>query len=153
MLRRHTQAGLSLLEVIVALVVLSSFGAALFIWAGQTLQTAGRAQLIQRDTELERNITEHAASLNPAAREQGQLETPMLRYSWKATLVKGPVEHVRHPQGLSPYQVSLYVVDYKVTELATGRLLKSSRRELAGFTQVRPRSAGPPGFVPMPGNP
>jgi len=37
-MRNGRHQGLSLIEVIVALVVISGFGAALFVWAGQTLQ-------------------------------------------------------------------------------------------------------------------
>lgn len=148
MVPSRRQLGLSLLEVIVALVVLSSFGAALFVWAGQTLQMANRAQTIQQEAELERNITEHALSINPAAQGEGELETPTYSYRWKAIPLLGPAEHVKHPLGLSPYQVTLYRLDYSVTDVASGRVVLTSMREVTGFAQVRPRSSGPPGFGP-----
>ncbi|TDP71426.1 type II secretion system protein [Roseateles toxinivorans] len=145
-LRAH-QRGISLLEVIVALVILSSFGAALFVWAGQTLQIATRAQVLQQEAELERNVSEHAASINPAATSEGRLDTPTHRFAWKATAILGPVDHVRHPQGLSPYQVGLYKLSYIVTENDTNKVVLTSEREAAGFLQVRPRgSGGPMGF-------
>ena len=62
---RRRSRGLSLIEVIVALVVISGFGAALFVWAGQTLQMASRAALVQQQAEIERNITETRVQPEP----------------------------------------------------------------------------------------
>lgn len=140
------QRGISLIEVIVALVVISGFGAALFVWAGQTLQTASRAQEVLREVELENNITEFANSLNPAQREQGRLDLGNHVYEWSAKVLREPVDHVRHPQGISPYQVGLYTVRIKVSDRDGAKLLASADRTVAGYKQVRVRPSGPPGF-------
>lgn len=136
------QRGISLLEVIVALVILSSFGAALFVWAGQTLQTATRAQVLQQEVELERNVSAHAASINPAVTKEGRLDTPTHRFAWTVRVIFGPVDHVRHPQGLSPFQVGLYKLSYVVTDVATNKVVLNTEREVAGFIQARPRGSG-----------
>ncbi|MDE2367962.1 MAG: type II secretion system protein [Burkholderiales bacterium] len=138
--------GFSLIEVIVALVVISSFGAALFVWAGQTLQLASRAAAVQQDAEIERNITELAYSLNPAEQPSGDLRTSTHRFHWQATPTHGPVDQVKHPSGISPYQVGLYQVRFTVTDLADPGVPRTSERIVAGWHQVRPRNSGPPGF-------
>lgn len=138
--------GLSLIEVIVALVVISGFGAALFVWAGQTLQMATRAARVQQQAELERNITELAFSLNPAERPIGELLTLTHRYQWRATATRGPSDQTRHPTGISPYQVALYSVRFTVTDLAAPDVPLVSERVVAGYRLVRPRQSGPPGF-------
>jgi prepilin-type N-terminal cleavage/methylation domain-containing protein len=142
----RAQRGLSLIEVIVALVVISGFGAALFVWAGQTLQTASRAANVQRETELERNITELAYSLNPSERQSGELSTPTHRYRWQATIERGPVNQLRQPGGLGMYEITLYKLRFFVTDVREANASLVSERVVAGYKQVRAREGGPPGL-------
>ena len=132
--------------MIVALVVISGFGAALFVWAGQTLQMASRAALVQQQAELERNITEIAFSLNPGVRASGELLTATHRYQWRAAATRGPSDQTRHPTGIGPYQVAMYNVRFTVTDLAAPDPPLVSERTVAGYLQARPRQSGPPGF-------
>ncbi|WP_269631611.1 type II secretion system protein [Pelomonas sp. BJYL3] len=143
----HTQQrGISLIEVIVALVVISGFGAALFVWAGQTLKTASRAMAVLDEIALESNITEFAVSLNPAVAGQGRMDLGSQVYEWSSKLERDPADHVRHPAGISPYQVSVYAVKVRVLDKQSGRLLGQGERRVAGYKQVRVRPSGPPGF-------
>ncbi len=146
MSRQHLRHGLSLIEVIVALVVISGFGAALFAWAGQTLQMVSRAALVQQQAELERNVTELACSINPAERPIGELLTATHRYQWRSSAIRGPSDQTRHPTGISPYQVAVYNVRFTITELAAPAEPLVSEREVSGYRQVRPKQSGPPGF-------
>lgn len=141
-----SERGISLIEVIVALVVISGFGASLFVWAGQTLQTATRAGLALTESELDRNISEFALSINPAERPEGRLEVAQHAYEWTSSVLREPSDHVRHPIGLSPYQVGLYKVKVRVVRLEGRLLLCTGERTVAGFKQVRVRPSGPPGF-------
>lgn len=149
--KRRRSQGLSLIEVIVALVVISGFGAALFVWAGQTLQIASRAALVQQQAELERNITELAFSLNPAERPTGEMITATHRYRWSALPTRGPVDQARHPIGIGPFTVALYTVRFSVVDLAAPEKPLLSERLVAGHRLVRPRQSGPPGFSAVPG--
>ena len=139
--------GLSLLEVIVALVIISAFGAALFVWAGQTLQTASRAARLQQEAELERNVTEIAYSLNPALRPSGELLTPTHRYQWQAQVERSLSDQPRAMYGISPWQVGLYRVRFTITDLSAPAEPQVSERRVAGYRQVRTRQTGPPGFT------
>lgn len=140
------QKGISLIEVIVALVIVSSFGAALFTWAAQTYRTANRAAELMEQMEIERNIIELGHSLNPALRPEGKLETDSYIYEWRSTPTRPPVDHVKHPAGLSPYQVSMYRVSTRVLRRDGGAVVLEQERQLAGFVQARVRPSGPPGF-------
>jgi prepilin-type N-terminal cleavage/methylation domain-containing protein len=139
------QRGLSLIEVIVALVVISGFGAALFVWAGQTLQTASRAATVQHDTELERNVTELASSLNPSESATGELRTPGHVYRWQASVEREAADQLRQPMGLGMYQIAAYRVRFVVTSVGETRPALVSERVVAGYKQVRLRQGGPPG--------
>lgn len=138
--------GISLLEVIVALVVLSTFGAALFGWAAQTHRTAVRSGEILRRLELERNAIEVASSLNPARTARGRIAFGSTVVEWDSTPLRALVDHVRHPSGISPYQVGLYEVRIRVISEEPGMPPLMHRQIVAGHVQARPRSSGPPGF-------
>ncbi|MCC7461848.1 MAG: type II secretion system protein [Gammaproteobacteria bacterium] len=143
---RRAPRGFSLIEVIVALVLIAGFGAALFTWAGQTLQTVTRAvQAVQR-AELERNVTELAASLNPGLRPSGQWQTATHLYRWTSQAVLGPSDQVRTFAGVAPFQVALYRVHFTVTDLAEPGSVLSAERQVAGWRQVRPRNDMPFGI-------
>lgn len=146
--RQRPDAGLSLIEVIVALVIISGFGAALFVWSAQTLQTAARATEVEQRAEIERNITEIAFSLNPAERPSGELLTPTHRYAWSASAVRDLTDEVRLLAGAGPYQVAIYKVRFTVTDRASPAQPWTSEREVGGYRLVRPLQSGPPGFVP-----
>lgn len=130
---RRQQAGVSLLEVIVALVIVASFGAALFSWAGQTYKTASRAVEISEEVELERNLIELAQSINPASRADGKLETETHIYEWHATMLRPLANHAKHPAGISPYQVALYRMSIRVSVRASGTVVLERERQIAGF--------------------
>ncbi|MEO5732848.1 MAG: type II secretion system protein [Rubrivivax sp.] len=145
----RAQRGLSLIEVVVALVVISGFGAALFVWAGQTLQTASRAVQVQQEVEIERNVTELAASLNPAERPGGEWLTPTHRYRWQTVAERSSSDQARHPMGLGPYRITLYDVRFSVDDLESRGEPLVTHRDVAGYRQVREKSKGPPGFAPV----
>ena len=140
------QRGISLIEVIVALVVISGFGAALFVWAGQTLKTASRAMVVLDEIALDSNITEFAASLNPARLPQGRVHLGIQTYEWSSKLLRDTADHVRHPVGISPFAVSTYTVKVKVLDSGSGQLLREGERVVAGYQQVRQRPTVLPGF-------
>lgn len=146
--------GFSLLEVIVALVVISAFGAALFTWAGQTLQTVSRAGELWQQTEVERNVTELAFSLNPGERPVGDLQTVDHRYHWDATPVQGPNDQVERFSGIGPYQVAVYRVRFRVAATADPAAAELvTERLVAGYRLVRALNAGPPGLHAPGGGP
>jgi prepilin-type N-terminal cleavage/methylation domain-containing protein len=147
---KQAPRGLSLIEVIVALVVISGFGAALFVWAGQTLQVATRAAVVQRQAEVARNVTELAFALNPIERPTGEQITPTHRYQWTATATQGPADQRQLLFGLGPYQAALYRVRFTVTELGSAEPPGVSERLVAGYRQVRPIVASLPGLT-LPG--
>lgn len=150
-MRTRAQDGLSLIEVIVALVILSSFGAALFVWAAQTLRTASRAAEAEQEAELERNVTALASSINPWQVPEGKFETSTHRYAWNSTLLRGPTDQVRHPQGPSPYQAALYSLHFTVTDLSNPEREWKTEREVAGFGKVRARALPPFATQRLPG--
>jgi len=95
-MRNGRHQGLSLIEVIVALVVISASVRRCSCGPGRRCRSP-RARPGQQQAELERNITELALSLNPAERPTGELLTATHRYQWRANPMRGPVDQVRQP--------------------------------------------------------
>ncbi len=145
----RVERGVSLLEVIVALVIISTFGVALFVWAAQTSRTAARAADWLERWELESNASALAVSLNPTLRPQGSLETPGHRFEWTSSLLRPGVPHVKHPAGLSPYEVATYAVKVRVFADGASTPTLEIERQVAGYRQARARPT-PPGFAPFP---
>lgn len=140
-------AGVALLEVIVALVIVSTFGAALFTWSAQTYRAASRAVDLLEAAELERNALELSQALNPARMPHGKLQTEACIYEWSSQLVRPATDHVKHPAGVSPYQVGLYKVSVKVFRRSDPSVAMQRDYQAAGHSQVRVRPSGMPGSV------
>lgn len=139
-------AGVALLEVIVALVIVATFGAALFSWAGQTYRTANRAVELLDEAELERNVIELSQAINPATRPQGSIKTDLCTYDWLAEPVRAQVNHVRHPVGISPYRVGLYRVTFRVLRRSDQALVLQRDVQVAGYVGSGARPNGPFGI-------
>jgi hypothetical protein len=137
------QRGIALLEVIVALVIVATFGAALFAWAGQTYRAANRAIDLLDEAEIERNLLELSQAINPARVPEGKLQTALHIYEWRSEPLRPAVDHIRHPMGLSPYQVALYKVSLRALRRADQSILLQREVQVAGHRQVRVQPSGP----------
>ncbi|KQW42089.1 MULTISPECIES: type II secretion system protein [unclassified Roseateles] len=138
----NTVRGIALLEVIVALVIVATFGAGLFSWAGQTYRTANRAVELLDEAEIERNLIELSQAINPANQPQGKLQTELYVYDWQSEPLRPLVDQVRHPMGMSPYQVALYKVNLRVLRRADEVIVLQRDLQVAGHRAARARPSG-----------
>lgn len=88
---RDRMAGFTLLEVIVAMVILSTSGLVLFAWLNQNLATATRLQESQARSQLQLEGVSWLATINPALEPEGERQMGDLRLTWRAT----PIEPMR----------------------------------------------------------
>ncbi|MGM9484155.1 type II secretion system protein [Roseateles sp. NT4] len=139
-MNRHR--GIALLEVIVALVIVATFGGALFSWAAQTYRTANRAVELLDEAEIERNLIELSQAINPVLQPQGKLQTELYVYDWQSQPVRPLVDQVRHPMGLSPYQVAIYKVNLRVLRRADQAQVLQRELQVAGYRAARARPSG-----------
>lgn len=89
--RRGRPAGFTLLEVIVAMVILSTSGLVLFAWINQNLQTARRLQESQARSQMQMEGVSWLATINPALEPEGERQIGDLHLTWRAT----PIEPMR----------------------------------------------------------
>lgn len=106
--RERHQHGFSLLEAIVALVLISSMGGALFAWINTELQALERTQVANARAEAMGNAVEFMEGVNPMLVSQGEATLAGLKLKWQATPTTPVRDGVSYPKGISLYQLALY---------------------------------------------
>lgn len=113
--RAPRQAGFTLIEVIVALVILSTSGLVMFAWLNQNLESARRVQDAQQRAQLQLEGMAWLAKVNPHAEPQGERAEAGLKLSWKAELLEPPRAEFDFGGSLFPrWEVALYRVEARL---------------------------------------
>jgi general secretion pathway protein I len=145
--RRRRHHGFTLLEVIVALVILSTSGLVLFAWINQNLATASRLRESQARSQLQLEGVSWLATINPAAEPSGEREMSGLRLTWQATLVEPMRSEFTYGDSLMPrWMIGLYRVKASIAR-ADGRLSADWEQVIAGWQLAhrRPEALKGPG--------
>src|SRR5450830_964415 len=98
---RTRQAGFTLLEAIVALVLISSAGLALFSWINGNIMALTRIHDVNARSEATANILEYMDRVNPMLTPEG--EAPLGTYSikWRSQATSNITEGAGYPRGQS----------------------------------------------------
>lgn len=134
-----TQRGFTLLEAIVALVLMASTGIALLNWINTNLITLSRVQQVQQRHEAIRNALAFMETINPSEKPTGEEVVGVYQFRWQARPVESPKEG-RTPLGsISLFQVALYDTEIEI-HLENNLLTRFTLRQI-GFQQVRQPSS------------
>ncbi|MEO3693298.1 type II secretion system protein [Roseateles paludis] len=110
--------GFTLLEVVVALMILATSGLALFAWLSQNMQTASRLELVQRRAQLQLEGIEWLATINPALEPEGVRIKGELKLVWTSALLEAPRPEFDHGGAMVPrWQLSLHRIAAKLEKL------------------------------------
>ncbi|MFA9440976.1 hypothetical protein ACDA63_15170 [Uliginosibacterium sp. sgz301328] len=102
-----------MIEVLVALVLVTSVGVAIVMWAENGLHSVGRLRAHYQRTEAARTAQSIMRTLPDARQAQGELEAGGLRIKWKReTLGQGP--QTGYPRGFGTHDVLLFKYRYEV---------------------------------------
>lgn len=123
------QQGFSLLEAIVALILIATTGMALFSWINTNLITLHHVQQTQQRHEAIRNALAFIDTINPLEKPQGEESVGLYIFRWEADAVWLPKD------GKGLYQLGLY--DTKVEVFSDKELLARFTLRQVGFKQVR----------------
>ena len=138
------QRGFTLLEAIVALVLIGTTGMALLAWMNTGLGAAARMQDASARGEALQNVLEQMQTVNPMRVPIGHADfgtgAAGYRIDWNSQALTDPVDGVAFPQGLSPYQVALYRTHVQVSKPADPHWFDLDLK-LVGYKQVRAPSA------------
>lgn len=102
------QSGFTLLEAVVAMVLISGAGAALYSWINTELGSVARLQQSNARAEAIVNVLELMHTVNPMLTPEGTVSFAAYRLTWKATEVAPVQDGVSYPTGVSLYQLALY---------------------------------------------
>jgi general secretion pathway protein I len=107
-MQARKQLGFTLIEAIVALVLIGTTGMALFGWINTNITTLHRVQETNAANAATINVLEYMNSINPMISPEGQANLGAYRLSWKAETVMEPRDGAGYPYGISLYQLGLY---------------------------------------------
>jgi len=124
------QTGFGLLEALVALVLFSTLGLALFSWINTNLDATARLRQRDQVRHLEQLATAWVQTLNPLQRPEGEFEPePGVRLRWAAR-PQGPLTGAAPLPGgtVSIFRLRLYAVKMVVTAPGLAPLTLSATR-------------------------
>lgn len=102
------QAGFTLLEAIVALVLISSAGLALFSWINGDIMALTRIHDANARAEATVNILEYMDRINPMFTPEGDIPLGAYSIRWRSQPITNVIDGANYPQGVSLYQMALY---------------------------------------------
>ena len=105
---RNKQHGFSLLEAIVALVLISTSGMALFSWINNTLVGLNHALVSNQRKQYRQNALALMQQINPLEQKTGEIKTPEFVLSWQSTALT-PIKQEIDSFGIpGSFAMSLY---------------------------------------------
>lgn len=107
-------AGFSLMEAIVAMVLIAGAGMALFAWINGSIASLASLQEANQRSDATVNILEYMDGVNPMMAPEGTATLGSYSIRWRSEPVAPPVDGVNYPRGKSLYQLALYRVDVSV---------------------------------------
>jgi prepilin-type N-terminal cleavage/methylation domain-containing protein len=103
-------AGFTLIEVIVALVILSAGLLAFYEFLASSLRAADRVRAAAEAYDRDQNALALASTLNPMATPDGDFDIGPYRIRWHATPITPPERSATLGAGPGPFAVALYRV-------------------------------------------
>ena len=134
------QTGFTLIEAVVALVLMAVLGMTLFSWVNTNLIALGRIDELNQRNAATLNITHYMQSVNPMQRPEGKANFGQYEISWKAEPIVQPRDGTGYPRGISLYSLGLYQTRVVVSKLDQPNWFELQLK-LVGYTQVRSNRA------------
>ena len=111
-MRTDRSAGFTLLETIVALVVLAGAMTGFFAFLSTVLTGADRAQKASLAYDRQMNALELANAINPMETPAGDFDLGAYRIAWTAQTIEDVRQSSRFPSGRGIFKVALYRVSF-----------------------------------------
>lgn len=128
--------GFTLIEAVVAMVLIGGIGMALAGWLNSNLATLSRVQEANARSDATANILEFMEKVNPMQTPHGQADMGGYKIFWQAEVKTTPMDGRGYPRGKSLYQIALYTTDVTVNTNNGQRLFDIQLQQI-GYKQVR----------------
>lgn len=100
--------GFTLIEAIVALVLIGGVGMVLFSWINGSVVALRRVEDANARNEASSNIIEYMQAVNPMQAPEGKTNFGAYQIHWKAEALGDVVDDVANPQGIGLFEMALY---------------------------------------------
>jgi len=132
------QSGFTLLEAIVALVLVSTVGMSLFAWVNTQLEGLYRLEGHHQRQYAKQNALEFIQVINPLENPRGSETMGIYTVTWQATAIEPPRDGI-YPKsaGMGLFQVGLYNTQISVFVGDNDTALTRFQVRLFGYKQVR----------------
>lgn len=134
--RKRKQSGFTLIEAIVALVLVGTTGMALFGWINSNIITLNRVQEINAENVATVNAVEYMNNINPMISPEGQANLDSCRLSWKAEASAESRDGAGYPYGVSLYQLNMYQTSV-IVQKPDGQFWFDFTLQQVGYKKVR----------------
>jgi len=132
--------GFTLIEAIVALVLIGGAGMALFSWLNSSIVALRRVEDANARSDATANIIEYMQAVNPMLNPEGRANFGNYQIEWKAEPMTAVVDGVSNPQSIGLYQLGLYQTKIGA-EKADDPHWFDLQLELVGYKKVRTKQA------------
>ena len=114
---RRGQAGFSLLEAVVAMVLIATAGLALFAWINSSFVNLSRIQAANARALAEGNALQFIQTVNPMKTPDGNTTLGNLRIEWRSRALTEPRTNLGESEGPGPFTLALYEIEVSVEQL------------------------------------
>jgi len=110
----YPNSGFTLLEVLVALVLISGLGMALFSWVNTSLKIIDHIEKATEKNEITLTALELLKTNNPQTNPTGEYSSPPYQIKWSSVPISGPIRGISSAGGPGYYQVGLYLLTCEI---------------------------------------
>jgi len=110
------QSGFTLMEAIIAMVIMATAGVALLAWMSNTLSSLNRIEAARDRDEATMAALEYLSSINPSQRPEGEMDLGRYELQWTAETLEPYREGMGPRGGSSLFQVALYRLEVSVSD-------------------------------------
>lgn len=128
--------GFTLIEALVALVILGGAGMTLFSWINASIVSVQRVEQANERSDAVANTIEYMQAVNPMRDPAGRADLGHYAIEWTAVALAPAVDGAAYPQGLSLFQLGLYETRVRATR-ADDPAWFELELTLVGYRKVR----------------
>ena len=128
-------AGFTLLEAIVAIVLIAGIGMVCFQWINSNLKTLSRVQQHAKENKVTQNALDYIKQVNPMQDPEGRKELGPYVLSWNSRQLYEPRICINRPAGKGIFKVGLYKMQVEVSR-ETQNITSFSIRQV-GYRQYK----------------
>lgn len=108
------ERGFTLLEAVVAMVLLAMLGGALFTWMNTNLMSLSSVREANIRNEAQANVLAYLANVNPMQQPEGKADLGSYQAVWKSVPIVEKRNGVAYMYGESLYELALYEMSVSV---------------------------------------